>query len=124
MTVECRLRKAPNHARGNQSVLPQLEIDDYREREYVAQLAGSLFDIGETSVEKLLVGLQYTLGPARARRRRATATGYSSRLIRHQAGTRHCGRVTLEVRSRLALSSPPAKTRTLHSRGMTLCRVG
>jgi hypothetical protein len=40
-------------------------IDDEREREYVAQLACSLFDIGETSVEKLLAGLQYTMGRAR-----------------------------------------------------------
>jgi hypothetical protein len=40
-------------------------IDDEREREYVAQLASSPFDIGETSVQKLVAGLQYTMGPAR-----------------------------------------------------------
>jgi hypothetical protein len=40
-------------------------IDDADEREYVVQLASSLFDLGETSVEKLLAGLQYTVGPAR-----------------------------------------------------------
>jgi hypothetical protein len=40
-------------------------IDDADEREYVAHLANSLFDIGETSVEKLLAALEYTIGPAR-----------------------------------------------------------
>ena len=40
-------------------------IDDEHEREFVAQLASSLFDIGETSVENLIAELQYTIGPAR-----------------------------------------------------------
>jgi hypothetical protein len=40
-------------------------IDDEHEREYVAQLASSLFDIGETSVKKLVAELRYAIGPAR-----------------------------------------------------------
>jgi hypothetical protein len=40
-------------------------IDDEQEREYVVQLADTLFDLGETSVERLLAGLRHAMGPDR-----------------------------------------------------------
>jgi hypothetical protein len=40
-------------------------ISDERERQYVVQLADSLFDMGETSLKQLLAGLEAAIGPTR-----------------------------------------------------------
>ena len=38
-------------------------IADEQEREYVVQLADSLFGLGDTSLDRLLAGLEAALGP-------------------------------------------------------------